>query len=378
MKGTAFIRERTLKPSEKYPDGQTRYYVYAKIGSNQYPHGGYSSKRDANRMKRQIEIELASGTYGKSTEAITFKVFAEKWLEDYRPSIKASTFIAYQYDNRKHLIPHFGRKLLSNITARDVQGYVTLKLKQGLSPRTVNKNLTVLRLMFKHAIIQGYLDKDPAQFVKRPRVPHKEMDFLRPKEVELLIEASPPDYKALFATAVLTGARQGELFALRWGDLDLDRGVMFIRRTYHARIGFAEPKTKAANRAVSISPRLVNILFEHQAITGGDPDALVFSKDGEPLVGQNMVRDVFHPILKGAGIRRVRFHDLRHTYAAMMIAQDCNMKWLQGQMGHSSITTTMDRYGHLLEEVGSDMPAKLDALIFTKNLDHSPRSENEN
>ncbi len=365
MKGSVFIRERTLDPSLKYPDGQTRYYVYAKIGPNQYPHGGFTSKRDAERKKRQVEIEFASGTYGKGVTEIRFKEFAEIWLEDYAAvKVKPSTLVAYTFDNRKHLMPYFGRKLLSNITPRDVQGYVGVKTAEGLSPRTINKNLTVLRLMFKCAIIWGYLEKDPAQFVERPRVPHKEMDFLRPAEIERLLEASPPEYKALFATAVLTGARQGELFALRWGDLDLDRGVMFIRRTYHKRIGFAEPKTKAAKRAVSLSPRLVDILFAHQQNTGGDPDALVFSKDGEPLAGQNMVRDVFHPTLKEAGLRRIRFHDLRHTYAALMISQDCNTKWLQGQMGHSSITTTMDRYGHLLEEVGNGMPEKLDALIF--------------
>lgn len=357
MKGSVCIRAKETKSG-------TRYYVVAEVGGQRFSHGGFSSKRDATRRQRQIQVELADGRYGKTVEAITFKAFAERWLEDYRPSIKASTFIAYSYDNQKHLIPYFGRKHLTSITVKDVQGYVTLKLQQGLSPRTVNKNLTVLRLMFKHAIIQGYLDKDPAQFVQRPRVPQNEMDYLRPSEVEKLIEYSPPDYKALFAAGALTGARQGELLALRWGDLDLEGGVMYIRRTYAARTGFTEPKSKAGNRAVSLSPRLVNILFEYQLQTGDDPDALVFSKDGQPLAGQNMVRDVFHPTLKRAGLRRVRFHDLRHTYAALMIAQNANMKWLQGQMGHSSITTTMDRYGHLLTEVGNDMGAKLDALVF--------------
>ena len=365
MKGTVFVREMNLKPSENYPQGRTRYYVIAKIDTKQYHHGGFNSKRDADRKKRQIEIELSSGTYGKEVTEIRFKEFAELWLADYAANVKPSTLMAYTFDNRKHLIPYFGRKLLSNITPKDVQGYVSAKTAEGhLAPRTINKNLTVLRLMFKSAIKLGYLEKDPAQFVDRPRIPQKEMDFLRPAEIELLLEASPPEYKALFASAILTGARQGELFALRWGDLDLDRGIMFIRRTYHKRIGFAEPKTKAAKRAVSLSPRLVDILFAHQQNTGGDPDALVFSKDGEPLVGQNVVRDVFHPTLKEAGIRCVRFHDLRHTYAALMISQNCNTKWLQGQLGHSSITTTMDRYGHLLEEVGNGMPEKLDALIF--------------
>ena len=359
MKGSVCVREKQAKSG-------LRYYVCVKTAGRSHSCGGFSSKRDAGRKKRQVEVELADGTFGKTVEEITFKVFAEKWLEDYKPSVKVSTFMAYQFDNKKHLVPFFGKTLLSNITVKDVQRYVTLKMQEGLSPRTVNKNLTVLRLMFKHAIIQGYIDKDPAMFVVRPKIPTVEMDFLRPEEIEKLIENSPEDYRALFATAALTGARQGELLALRWGDLDLEGGVMHIRRTYAVRTGFTEPKSKAGIRAVDLSPRLVDILFEHQLQTGGDPDALVFSKDGEPLAGQNMVRDQFHPTLKRAGIRRIRFHDLRHSYAALRIGMNVNMKWLQAQMGHSSITTTMDRYGHLLKEVGNDMGEKLDALVFTK------------
>ena len=221
MKGSVCIREKQTKSGP-------RYYVTAKVGGRSKSCGGFGSKRDAGRKKRQVEVELADGTFGKTVEEISFKVFAEQWLEDYKPSVKVSTFIAYQYDNKKHLVPFFGKKLLSNITVKDVQSYVTLKLREGLSPRTVNKTLTVLRIMFKHAIIQGYIDKDPAMFVVRPKVPTVERDFLRPDEIEKLILNSPEDYRALFATAALTGARQGELLALRWGDLDLDDGVMHI------------------------------------------------------------------------------------------------------------------------------------------------------
>lgn len=364
MKGTVHVQKRNLAEKDERP--RYRYYVVAKVGGQRFAHGGFSSVRDAERRKRQIEVELAGGTYGKVVEEITFRKYAQMFLDDHRASIKESTFIAYGYDFKNHLIPYFGKKLLSNIMREDVKSFKALELKQGLSPRTVGKTLTVLRLMFKHATIDGYIDADPARFVPNPKVPQKKMLCLRLDEVEKLIEYSPPDYKALFATAVLTGARQGELLALRWGDLDLDGGYMYISQTFHPRTGETPPKSSSANRAVPLPPKLVDILFAHQQFTGGDPDALVFAgPDGGHMSAAHMVRDHFHPTLKDLGIRRVRFHDLRHTYAAMRIAaKNLNVKKLQEHMGHSSIKTTLDTYGHLMKDVKDDTGEELDALVF--------------
>lgn len=355
-----------------------RYYIRYKTPEGKWKQeAGGTRRKDAEALLRRRESEVADGSHGQQDD-ITFTEFSWKWLEDFASLKKPPTTSDYTGIVKKHLRPYFGKKLLKDIRPTDVQAYVSLKLKKGLAPRTINKTLTLLRLMFKHAIIWGYLNVDPARFVERPREEHKEMDFLSGDEVARLLVATPPEYYALFATAVMTGARQGELLALRWSDFDPEMGAIYIRRSYSPKHGFMEPKTKKGSRAVTISPELIEILSIHRDNTGGNPDDLIFSKDGNPIAGHNLVRDVFRPALNGAGLRRIRFHDLRHTYAALMISQDVNPKVLQDQMGHSSITTTMDRYGHLLPAAGEGSVKKLDALLFDKNVIHFPGKKKDN
>jgi integrase len=169
---------------------------------------------------------------------------------------------------------------------------------------------------------------------------------------------------------VLTGARQGELLGLKRGDVDLESGLIFIRRTFHPSYGFVEPKSEYSRSAVRMSEELALILRAHLESTGGDSDSLVFPNNvGNPHSHQNMVTRAFHPSLAKAGLRKIRFHDLRHTYAALMISLDINPKVLQRQMGHSSIRVTMDTYGHLIPDICDNSPwAGLDGLIFRQNV----------
>jgi integrase len=250
-----------------------------------------------------------------------------------------------------------------------VQEYVTEKSTSWLSPRTVNKTITVLKLIFKHAVVWGFLKENPARFVERPREKRREMDYLTPDEVRRLLEASSPEFYPLFSTAVLTGARQGELLALKWGDVDLEQGVMYVRRSHHPEHGFVEPKSAKSSRAICLSPELVRILAIHKVRTNGSADRLVFPNTvGKPMLHQNLVRRELHPTLERAGIKRVRFHDLRHTHAAMMISLGENIKFIQTQMGHSTISTTLDRYGHLLPEASEGVGRRLDALVFSERV----------
>jgi integrase len=223
--------------------------------------------------------------------------------------------------------------------------------------------------MFKHAIRWGYLTDDPARFAEKPREAKKEMEYLTPDEVRRFLEAANPEFYPLFATAVLTGARQGEILALRRSDVDLKRRVMFIHRSYHPQYGFSEPKTKSGTRAIVISGELTMILDEYMEKNDRQPGDLVFqNKAGNPVDPQNMMTREFHPALERAGVKPIRFHDLRHTYAALIIALGENIKFIQRQLGHASLTTTMDTYGHLLPEVSEGFGDRLDSLLFQNNV----------
>lgn len=172
--------------------------------------------------------------------------------------------------------------------------------------------------------------------------------------------------------------RQAELLGLQWGDVDFERGLIFVRRSYHQRHGFDSTKTRRSQRAVHMSPGLVGILFSHKQSTGGQPGELVFATNGKPIPAASMVRDRFNPTLENAGLRRIRWHDLRHTYAAIMISSGENIRFVSQQMGHTSTRTTWDIYGHLLPEVsrGAGGPpgrarAGAESFIFAEE-NHEP------
>jgi len=347
--------------------GTLYYYKFIDLNGIQRMWAAGSRRKDAEAYRLDIDRQLAEGRFEKQQD-IHFTDFSRQWLSDYAAiKVKPRTYDDYEQVIRIHLQPYFGKSLLRNISPRHVQSYIADKMQEGLSPRTVNKSIAVLKMMMKHAIKWGVLGESPARFAERPRQPRKEMDFLGPDEVRRFLMAASPEYQALFTTAVLTGARQGEILALRCGDVDLGRRIIYIRRTYHPQYGFSEPKTKSSERPIVISSKLVRIIARHLADTEGDPGDLLFrNRAGGPISHQNMMNREFYPALKRAAVRRIRFHDLRHTYAALMISLGENIKFIQKQMGHASLTTTMDTYGHLLPEVSEGFGERLDSLVYPR------------
>ena len=353
-------------------DGKPRYHIRYKAPDGKWKsEAGGKYKKNAQALLSRREAELANGEYGKGDD-ISFAAFSSMWLEDFASTKKQSTYDDYDSIIRTHLRPYFKTVLLKDITPGQCQRFVTSMRNAGKAPRTINKSIMVMKLMLKHAIIWEYLKDNPARYVEREHVPRVERDFLTPAEVEKFLTCASPDYHALFCTAVLTGAREGELLGLRGGDLADDKRRLHIRRSYNPRHGFSSTKTKAGERTVHLTPELLTVLLEHKANTAGTIDDLMFSKDGEPLSPANMVRDQFRPALARAGVRSMRFHDLRHTYAALMIHLGENMKFIQAQMGHTSIKTTMDLYGHLLPEASEGMGQRLDSLVFTNGSPTPP------
>ncbi len=190
------------------------------------------------------------------------------------------------------------------------------------------------------------------------------MDFLNPKEINSLLDACSPDFYPVCFTAVMTGLRQGELFGLKWSDVDFAGKVIGVRRSYHPAHGFDSTKSKKGERVVVMSPDLTEVLAGHKAKAGGSTDDLVFrTKDGNVIDYRNIERSEFHKALDQAGLRRIRFHDLRHSHAALMIAIGVNAKFLQRQLGHADIGVTLNTYGHLLPDASEGIGEALDQMV---------------
>ena len=241
----------------------------------------------------------------------------------------------------------------------------SLKEKPALliQPKTVINELVVVKEMFKHAMRWGYIKINPAEYVERPRMESKEMEILSPDEVRRFLEQTPPRHKTLFLMAVLTGMRRGELLALRKKDVDWKNSQILVNRSvWKGR--FISPKSKTSIRKIDMSPYLARELQRHIAASPQSELDLVFSNSmGNLIDPDTMVKKKFLPALKRAGIRKVRFHDLRHTNVALRIEQGQNIKYIQNQLGHASIQTTLDRYGHLINDVNTEQAKKLDRIL---------------
>ena len=337
-----------------------------------------NNKKHAQKLLTKRLGELDQGEFVEPSR-ILFRDFKDKWIKNFaQGQLKPGTVEDYKGYFTNHLEPVFGNKEISKIGVEDVQAFKAAKLAEGLSPQSVKHFLRVLRQMLNHAIDWGYIRKNPAKRVQDPRLPKREMDFLNPKEVSALLQAAPVKWKPLFLAAITTGMRQGEILAMKWKNLDWASGRYYVRETLargrgEFEGGFMEPKTDGSNQPIDLTPACLQALRDHhkrqaeeklQAGEDYEPLDLVFATPkGGPLDHKNVVNRQFHSALEAAGLRRVRFHDLRHTCATLLINQGVSPKYVQKHLRHASIETTFDRYGHLFPETSQEAALRLDAAI---------------
>jgi integrase len=346
---------------------------------------GASTKDLAETLLAERLKTVHEGSY-RELQDITFADFADKWLKEYAlGAVKRTTYQAYECHIKVHFKPAFAPLALRALHKDTIQGYIASKLAGGAKPKSVKNHLIILKGMLKYAVEWHYLAANPAAGVKAPRVERTEMDFLRPAEVlHLLTGLSEEDGKAFIKTgwyipiklAIFSGLRQGEQFALRVGDLDFHNGQVRVQRTLTwyqkrdtkdaVRYAFASPKTKTSVRNVDLPPDLLEDLRRYVAgLPDQEPDRLLFpSAVGTPLDPKNVVDRVFKVALTRAGLRALRWHDLRHSYASLQLAAGANIKYLSQQMGHASVQITLDRYSHLLQDSHPAQAARLSDFVF--------------
>ncbi len=351
--------------------GDTWYAYWRDPSGRQRAKAIGTRKKDAEAHVTRMQAQVADGAY-REIEAITFASFAEQWFRDYASvQVKPSTLRSYRSMLYGSLLPFFGNVPVASIKTADVQRYVAERMGSGVKPATVQKALVMLKGMLKQAVDWDYLRVNPAQNVKAPRREHVEMDFLTPDEIPAFLDAFSPRWRPLFFTAIFTGMRLGELLALRWSDIDWHSSTIRVRRSVDKGV-FQEPKSRNSVRTVGMSPRLAGVLMDHKIECAWSPSDLVFcTADGGLIDQANLRHRVFFPALEAAGLRRMRIHDLRHTFASLLINQGENLKYVQQQLGHASITTTVDRYGHLMPDAHVDASKRLDATVFGNGPEES-------
>lgn len=333
--------------------------------------GQYAKSQKEVLKKRDIFLREIGAGVTQDASKLTVSDFLVMWLRDsVRPSVRGATLAHHERMSRNHLEPRLGNLKLRELTGAHVASLYADKLDAGFSDGTRRHVRTTLNKALKQAVRWGYLVRNPAEGVPVPKAPQSEnededepgMRALSAEEALALLRASRGDrYAALYSLALATGMRQGEMLALPWKNVDLATGIVRVRRTLVIVKGgfeFAPPKTGRSRRDVELRPEAILALREHRKRQleermrfGGAPEdhGLVFATTtGTPVRRQNLQRRHFKPLLVEAGLRDIRFHDLRHTFATLTLSNGADLNTISKMMGHSSIKTTLDCYAHIM------------------------------
>ena len=353
--------------------------IYTGLGSDGKPRRHFETVRgrkgDAQRRLTELLSSLDKGVYTPPGR-LTVAEHLHQWLEGYvKTNCSSRTLDGYQSIIERHLIPALGHVQLKQLHPQTIQAYYG-KACEKVSTRTVAKHHRLLSQALKYAVRQGYLGRNPCDLVDAPSWKGRPMRTLTPGEVETLFDMvqDSPIHPTTY-TAVSTGLRQAELLGLRWRDIDLDMLSISVSQTLYKRRGvcqFKEPKTAHSRRRVAMTPKLALFLREYRAEKEsmywqlGKPltlDDLVFSSvEGKPL-DPSMLSHEFARIANQAGLENVRFHDLRHTFASLMLLRGAKPKVISEALGHASVAFTMDIYSHIIEGMQEDAMALLDEVL---------------
>ncbi len=323
---------------------------------------GAAGKQAAHRAAQQIAARLAlgQGAFPAEPASPTLAEYATAWLEHIRQVRKPNTARDYAKRLGQWILPALGALPLRSITRDKVRAFVTEQLTRGLAPKTVANTVRVLSSVLSQALEDGLVSTNvalkPGRFLPGISKRRKVNPLTREEVSAFLrtIQRHAPRYYPLFLCAVRTGLRLGELLALQWGDLDLRSRYLLVQRSWsHGHL--TTPKSGEVRR-VDLSQALTRTLKDlyterelEAAATGAAMSPWVFcSETGGLLDPDNLRHRVFYPALRAAGLRQIRIHDLRHTFASLLLQQGESPVYVKEQMGHSSIQVTVDLYGHLI------------------------------
>ncbi len=351
----------------KRNDGRwmARYTVYTAKGPKRRSVYGKTRKDAADKLAKALSDSAEGIVY--EDDNMTMEEYLDRWLKgSVRGFVRKSTYDRDAYLVANHIKPTLGRIKLKKLSPAHVQGFYRDRLDTGLSPSTVHKIHAILHKALAQAVKWHMVPRNVTEATDPPKPAPKEMRPLSTEEVHKLLDTARGDrLEALYVLAVTTGMRQGELLALRWQDVDLESAALSVRRTLTrdgGRFTIGEPKTKKSRRSIRLTTQAAQTLREHLSRQLRDIEmlgdryedkGLVFTTDtGSPIIPSNLRRRSFAPLLKKANLPSIRFHDLRHTCATLLLMKGVHPKFVQELLGHATIAITLDTYSHVMPGMG--------------------------
>jgi integrase len=340
-------------------------------GDGKRAYKAFPTLAEAKAWRADAQVGLRRGTM-RVGPSMTLREAAEAWLEGVRSgairnrsghAYKPSAIRGYETSLAARVLPELGGARLAELRRVDLQDFADRLCANGLDASTVRNTLMPLRVIFRRAVAREDLAVNPTTGLELPAVDGRRERIASPAEAEALLAALPERDRALWAMAMYGGLRRGELLALRWEDVDLTAGVIHVERSWDAKEGVVAPKSRAARRSVPIAAVLREHLVQH-ALRSGRRAGLAFGTSATQPFTPSNVRKRANAIWTRRGLDPIGLHECRHTFASLMIAAGVNAKALSTYMGHSSVTITYDRYGHLMPGNEAEAAELLDAYLI--------------
>ena len=337
------------------------------------------TKKEALAAELEMQNQLNSGGIQRFTP-MTIKTWVTTWLAVHKPNIEATTRAGYEEKLRNYVIPALGHIPINNLDATTIQNWVNTMRDQGLAPRTIKNAYQCLHSSLKKAVQLKMLPYNPCEGVVLPKVEEYNAEILSDDEIKATIEAAKGTSAFLMVFLCLAvGVRRGELNALKWQHIDLDKGKVHIVDNRVAVKGGTVtkgPKSKSSKRTITIGPSICEVLktakaeYDEERKNYGPsfcPDGYVLHlKDGSPYHPDSITQK-WNRFKAKNNIKNSRLHDLRHSCATSMVANNVDPKTVQKRLGHSSYKTTMDLYVHRTQAMDENAANIMDSIICPKN-----------
>jgi integrase len=319
---------------------------------------------------------------GRRVEGVTVTLdeFLDRWLDTAaKPKLREKSYHSYESMLRRHIRPALGERMLSAVTPLDVQDTYQKMIDRGLSSRTVRYTHSVLRSAVRQAIRWRLLLQDPTDGAQLPRLGRREMRVLTAEQSRIFLSAVLKTHCGpVFAVALTTGMRPSEYLALKWQDIDWDRGTVSVVRTLERSAGgwhFAETKRARSRRIIKFQDWVLEILRRLEATTSKRPkcdlpdaaDLMFTTATGRPIHSDKLAQRFKH-ILRQAGLHTIRLYDLRHTAATLALSAGVPPKVVAEQLGHASAAFTLDVYSHLLPHMQEEAAIKVEQVLAGPGL----------
>lgn len=344
------------------------------------------TRRECQEWLKKTARQIEDGLTFSSTRIILGD-FLSGWLSSSKASKRQRTWTQYQQVSRTYILPSLGKITVKNLRPQNIQELYDGMLSRGVGVFTVLKVHQVLHSALEYAVKTGVIGRNPASFTILPKEPADEMRILDESQIsQMLVTAQGGRLEALLYLAVVTGMRQMEILGLKWTDLDWVNQTIKVERQLvrpeGGDVSFSPPKTKFGKRSVSLGPATITVLrsqYERQymqrkaAGENWQENGLIFTTSlGSPIHPRNLLRD-FKNLLREAGLPVIRFHDLRHTAASLMLNHGIPVIVVSRRLGHAKPSITLDVYGHLIPSMQTEAAEKMDELVTPVDLHQAPR-----